>query len=71
MIFHSIMPLELVFQPDMNEYCRQKEIIYDGIPLIVEMNGDRSYKVVKVNSTNPAHFLDPRFVPGNQISMNQ
>lgn len=67
MIHYTIMPLELIFQPDMNEYNKQKEIVYEGVPLIVEMNEDRSYTVIKVNSSNPAHFLDPRFAPGNQI----
>lgn len=62
------MPQELVFQSDENEFNKQKEMIFDQIPVVVEKEGDDGYRVVRLISTDPNHYLDPRFVPGNKIS---
>lgn len=67
MTLYTIMPQELIFQIDVSEFERHKEVMYDGIPLIVELTKDPSYKVVRVLSSDPDHYLDSRFIPGSII----
>lgn len=71
MILYTLMPHELIFESDMNKlFEKQKEVTFDGIPLLVEMTDDNAYRIIRILSSDPAHFLDPRCTPGNKISFS-
>ncbi|MDF1510439.1 YlzJ-like family protein [Robertmurraya sp. DFI.2.37] len=70
MILYTMMPQELVFPSDNNEFGKQKHIMHEGIPLIVEETGEQRYRVVRNLSSEPNHFLDQRFSPGAMISIH-
>lgn len=69
MILYTMMPQELIYPCDESEFGKQREVVMDGIPLIVEKTEDNQYRVVRVMSTNPEHFLDSRCMPGAMISI--
>ncbi|WP_071395280.1 YlzJ-like family protein [Bacillus tuaregi] len=64
MILYTTMPQELVYQTQESEYEKQKVIDYDGIPLLVEMNENHDYRVLRVMSSDPSHYMDNRLCPG-------
>ena len=69
MILYTPVPMEMIF-PENNQESSQQQKIYelDGIPLLVELDSEGSYKVVRVMSTDPAHYMDVRCTPGARIS---
>ncbi|WP_077211578.1 YlzJ-like family protein [Bacillus dakarensis] len=69
MILYTMMPQELVFPTNNEVYDNLTQIDYEGIPLMVERTDDHAYRVVRVMSTNPDHFLDSRCLPGSKISI--
>lgn len=69
MILYTMMPHELIFPCDENEFTKLLEVTYDGIPLMVEKMDDDYYRVVRIMSTDPGHYLDTRYMPGAKISL--
>ncbi|WP_019152730.1 YlzJ-like family protein [Robertmurraya massiliosenegalensis] len=69
MILYTMMPQELIFPSDENEFARQIQVLRDGIPLIVEETEDNKYRVVRNLSSDPNHYLDQRYTPGAMFSM--
>lgn len=69
MILYTMMPQELIFPCNESDFGKQLEVVVDGIPLMVEKTEDNEYRVVRVMSTNPEHFLDSRCMPGAKISI--
>lgn len=63
MILWTVMPIELVFTQDSfsNPY---EEIDYDGVKVLVERNSATEARIVRLLSTDPAHFLRPDLQPG-------
>lgn len=65
MILHTVMPLELVFaeegptEPPM-------EIEIAGQRLLVQRSG-QAWQVVRLLSSDPADYLDPRWQPGTVL----
>ncbi|MFK4997969.1 YlzJ-like family protein [Bacillus sp. N9] len=55
MILHTIVPIELIFPNEAERFSEQKSVMRNGIPMIVEQNGDM-YKVVRIMSSNPTDF---------------
>lgn len=70
MILYTPVPKEIIFQPDMAAYEKRKEVIYEGVPMLVEYGENNSCRIVRLLSTDPAHYLDPRFMPGNTIAVD-
>ncbi|EIJ81442.1 hypothetical protein PB1_00815 [Bacillus methanolicus PB1] len=68
MILYTIMPLELVFPSEDHEFSKQRTIIYNGIPLLVEFEDGHSFRIVRNLSSDPKHYLDSRCHPGEKIS---
>jgi hypothetical protein len=66
MILYTMMPEELIF-PQMYEPQACQMIHYQGVPMEVEPEGE-GYKIVRLLSTNPEHFMDARLLPGSKIS---
>ncbi|MGE8204023.1 YlzJ-like family protein [Heyndrickxia sp. NPDC080065] len=67
MILYTIIPHDLVFPIDSSEFSNYKEIMYNGIPILVEQM-ENNYRVVRVLSSNPVDFLRGDITPGQMIS---
>jgi precorrin-4 methylase len=63
MILYTIIPQEAVFATDPEVYASQMMIDYEGVPLMVQKE-EENYRVLRVMSSDPSHFLDNRFSPG-------
>ncbi|PLR77693.1 ribonuclease [Bacillus sp. V3-13] len=70
MILYTMIPEEMIFPPERDVHSKQKLINFDGIPLMVELVDDQSYRVIRVLSSDPQHFLDARCSPGAKISFS-
>lgn len=68
MILYTTMPQELIYQTQESEFEQQQVINYEGIPLLVEMNENHDYRVLRVMSSDPNHYMDDRFCPGMILS---
>lgn len=69
MILYTMMPQELIFPDNLEDYGKQKMVNYEGIPLLVEMTDNHQYRVLRILSSDPVHFLDSRCEPGSYISI--
>lgn len=65
MILHTVMPLELVFA-DNGPSEPPVEVEVDGRRLLVQRNG-QAWSIVRLLSSDPADFLDPRWQPGTVL----
>lgn len=70
MILYTMMPHELVYPCDENEFGQQMMVNYQGIPLLVQKTEGESYQVMRVLSTDPQHFLNESCMPGSKISIS-
>jgi hypothetical protein len=68
MILYTVMPTDLVYPTEDQEFTQQKMIVYKGIPMIVAEMEDRSYQVIRLLSTDPQHYLESSCHPGAKIS---
>ncbi len=69
MILYTMMPQELIFPSESDAFHHQCTIIQDGVELLVETTSDDIGRIVRILSTDPQHYLDPRFSPGTKISL--
>lgn len=52
-------------QPETHE--RLEEITVDGVRLLAARSAGGRARIVRLLSTDPAHYLDARFSPGGQV----
>ncbi|AEF94326.1 hypothetical protein Desca_1471 [Desulfotomaculum nigrificans CO-1-SRB] len=65
MIIWTVLPLEQVLAGfDNNTYPNYETGEVAGIPVLLEKMNDGHKRVVKINSSNPSHFLDSAVYPG-------
>lgn len=69
MILYTMMPEQLIFPTDLNEFGKQKIVSYEGTPLLVNMEEGQMCTVVRVMSSNPSDFLNNKFTPGTKITL--
>ena len=70
MILYTMMPHEQVFPPVSEESANQVMITYNGIPVMAEWTEHHEYRVIRVMSTDPNHYMDPGCMPGSKISLS-
>ncbi|KJS16309.1 MAG: hypothetical protein VR69_09600 [Peptococcaceae bacterium BRH_c4b] len=72
MILYTPMQLELVVE-GMEKMCAQvtRELYVGDVHMLVEDSGPGAFRVVKLLSTDPDHYLIPGFSPGQIINVNQ
>ncbi|MBU8877892.1 YlzJ-like family protein [Bacillus sp. FJAT-29790] len=70
MILYTMMPQELIYQTDANEFGKQKLVTYDGIPLLVDIEEGQNCTVIRVMSSDPAHFMNEKYTPGTKITLS-
>lgn len=68
MILYTMMPQELIFPAQEQAEQQMQLVTYQGVPLMVEKTEEMNYRVVRLVSTDPMHYLDERFSPGTKIS---
>ncbi|SEN44234.1 YlzJ-like family protein [Lihuaxuella thermophila] len=70
MIHYTILPEELIFF-DSNHQKRpeQKEVVIDGVQMVIQLENASEATIVRILSPNPDHYLDPRFQPGNKVQL--
>lgn len=71
MILYTMMPYEQVFPPA--EVSAQQPIMvnFNGIPIMAEWTENHEYRIVRVMSTDPSHYLNSECMPGAIISPQQ
>ncbi|KAB7708104.1 ribonuclease [Bacillus aerolatus] len=67
MILYTVMPQEYIF-PQSEQANNLELVTWNGIPLFAERE-EHQYKVIRVISTNPAHYLNQQVAPGQFISL--
>ncbi|CAG9619654.1 YlzJ-like family protein [Sutcliffiella rhizosphaerae] len=68
MILYTTMPQELIFPPEDGVYDNVKIIDYNGVSLIVQRTEMNTYQIVRNLSTDPSHYLNQEFSPGQTIN---
>lgn len=69
MILYTSMPQELIFPTPMEDFAKQSVINYNGVPLLIEQVGTTECRVLRLMSSDPAHYLDANYQPGTMITM--
>lgn len=70
MIMYTIVPQELLFQAEQSVSNSHSAIQVNGVPMLVQQNGDQSCEIVRLLSSNPQHYLDSQYAPGQKISIS-
>lgn len=69
MILYTMMPEELIFPLNDQEFNKQMVINYNGIPIVVEREDVHEYRIIRVLSSDPIHYL-AGFDPGTKITLS-
>ncbi|NKE06441.1 YlzJ-like family protein [Mesobacillus selenatarsenatis] len=70
MILYTMMPHEQVFPPNEEAAVNQVMISYNGIPIMAEYTENHEYRVVRVMSTDPNHYMETSCLPGSTITLS-
>ncbi|MGA8943002.1 MAG: YlzJ-like family protein [Thermoactinomyces sp.] len=65
MIYYSAIPIELAYYNA--DGLALQEVQVQGVNMLIHKGNDQEGTIVRVLSADPAHYLDPRFQPGNKI----
>jgi hypothetical protein len=68
MILYTMLPEELVFPVDMNTYGKQRMVQLNGVSVMVSENAQKQYEIVRLLSTDPQHFLNEQYCPGQTLA---
>ncbi|WP_242144566.1 MULTISPECIES: YlzJ-like family protein [unclassified Bacillus cereus group] len=68
MILYTMMPEHLIYPSDYSQNEGQKVIHVSGVEMVVNLEKDQSYSIVRLLSTNPDHYL--QYEPGQRISIS-
>ncbi|MFD1426237.1 hypothetical protein JOD24_001253 [Kroppenstedtia sanguinis] len=69
MIYYSVIPAEAAFQDPSQPQPEIREVLVDGVSMAVEMDGPGEGRILRLLSTDPAHYLDSRYQPGSKVSL--
>ncbi|WP_349410554.1 YlzJ-like family protein [Pseudalkalibacillus sp. SCS-8] len=69
MILYTSMPHELIFQAENSSFENHSMIEMNGIPLMVERLDNQDCRIIRMMSTDPAHYLDEALQPGTVLKM--
>lgn len=70
MIFYTIMPDELMFPTQEDEYQKQSVVNHNGVQLLVQETEKSQFEILRVLSSDPQHFLESQYCPGQKITMS-
>ncbi|KEK25692.1 YlzJ-like family protein [Bacillus gaemokensis] len=66
MILYTIMPEQLIYPADYSQCEREQIVNVNGVEMVVSEQSNQCYSVVRILSTNPAHYL--QYEPGQKIT---
>ncbi|EGK13737.1 YlzJ-like family protein [Kroppenstedtia eburnea] len=69
MIYYSVIPVEVALQDPAQPEPEIREVLVDGVSMMVELDGPGEGRILRLLSTDPAHYLDPRYQPGSRVSL--
>lgn len=70
MILYTPMQLELVLEGLENMSSpADREVVIEGVSMLVEDTGPRQVRVKKLLTTDPGHYLNPAYAPGSLINI--
>lgn len=69
MIHYTILPHELIFEEDEEKQDKKRLVEVDGVTFLVEPSTDMEYTIVQLISTDPQHFLNQQYQPGQKLSL--
>jgi hypothetical protein len=69
MILYTSMPHEVVFSAVDSDFEKHSMIEMNGVPLMVEKLDNQDCRIVRMMSTDPAHYLDANLMPGTVLKM--
>jgi YlzJ-like protein len=67
MTFYTIMPTDQIYPHEPQALTNYIEIIYNGVPVVIEHDGGKTFRIDRILSTNPADFLHLDIQPGAVI----
>jgi hypothetical protein len=67
MILYSVIPSEIVFGNFDEAFREYREMDYLGQKVLVSALSNNSFEIVRVLSTSPKVFLNPKLQPGQLI----
>lgn len=70
MVHYTIIPSEELFLGDEEPPALIAAAV-SGVPVLVAPLGDGLARIERLLSTDPNHFLDPRFQPGTLVSLTR
>ncbi|MGE8079097.1 YlzJ-like family protein [Peribacillus loiseleuriae] len=71
MTLYTIVPEEYIFPGHPEAHANIHFLNFDGIPIIAEQSDHYSFRVERIVSTDPAHFLVEGIEPGSILSVKQ
>lgn len=70
MILYTMMPQELIYQSNESDYEKQRVVSFEGIPVLVNMEDGKNCTVIRIMSSDPAHYLHETCFPGAKITLS-
>ncbi|MDF0725128.1 YlzJ-like family protein [Cytobacillus sp. S13-E01] len=70
MILYTMMPEELIFPTAETDFSKQKIVEMNGVSLLVNETSQNQYVILRVLSSDPQHFLDDQYSPGQKVTMS-
>lgn len=68
-MLYTIMPEEQIFSMEV-EVREVTEVEVEGVKLLIELTEPNRGTIVRLLSTNPNHFLNPKYSPGETVEFS-
>ncbi len=69
-MLYTAIPLEWIME---EEECappkKRRELAVNGCRLLVEQTNEDTYEIVQIISSEPSHYLNARYQPGQSIQL--
>jgi hypothetical protein len=64
------MPEELMYPTLEEDFKKQSVVEMNGVQLLVQTTATSQYEIVRILSSDPRHYLDSQYCPGQKITMS-
>ncbi|MGE6378119.1 YlzJ-like family protein [Peribacillus muralis] len=69
MTLYTIVPEDIIFPHHHERTANLIEMIYNGVHVMVEHDGGRSFRIERIVSTDPADYMNANIHPGAVINV--
>ncbi|MDM5309980.1 YlzJ-like family protein [Peribacillus frigoritolerans] len=69
MTLYTIVPEEIIFPHHHEKTANLIEMIYNGVHVMVEHDGGRTFRIDRIVSTDPEDYMNVHIQPGAVINM--